>query len=116
MVEQMSNDEHSDDDQNHDNYQPSTKNEQQPTRISKRSAESKKLVFLSSKVLEQVKKHSGATGTDIAQNILQIYHSMRMDMDFKNVQRRVYDALNVLCALGIVAKDKNRIIYLETPE
>jgi hypothetical protein len=37
-------------------------------------------------------------------------------MDFKNVQRRVYDAINVLCALGVVAKNKNRIIFLGMPE
>lgn len=32
-------------------------------------------------------------------------------MDFKNVQRRVYDALNVLSALCIIHKDRNRIHY-----
>ena len=32
-------------------------------------------------------------------------------MDFKNVQRRVYDALNVLSAMGIIRKDKYNIIY-----
>lgn len=31
--------------------------------------------------------------------------------DFKNVQRRVYDALNVLNALGIVEKKRNNIVY-----
>jgi hypothetical protein len=34
-----------------------------------------------------------------------------MNMDFKNVQRRVYDALNVLSALGIINKDRNKIHY-----
>ena len=32
-------------------------------------------------------------------------------MDFKNVQRRVYDALNVLSAMDIIRKDKYNIIY-----
>lgn len=32
-------------------------------------------------------------------------------VDFKNVQRRVYDALNVLSAMEIIRKDKNHIIY-----
>ena len=32
-------------------------------------------------------------------------------MDFKNVQRRVYDALNVLSAMDIIRKDKNMIVY-----
>ena len=32
-------------------------------------------------------------------------------VDFKNVQRRVYDALNVLSAMDIIHKDKYNIIY-----
>lgn len=32
-------------------------------------------------------------------------------VDFKNVQRRVYDALNVLSAMDIIRKDKNQIFY-----
>ena len=31
--------------------------------------------------------------------------------DFKNVQRRVYDALNVLNAMDIIRKDRNNIYY-----
>lgn len=33
-------------------------------------------------------------------------------MDFKNVQRRVYDALNVLSALRIIYKIRNRVRYI----
>jgi len=55
--------------------------------------------------------HRETTGTNIARRILEIYRSKRMCMDFKNVQRRVYDALNVLSALGIIHKDRNRIHY-----
>ena len=32
-------------------------------------------------------------------------------MDFKNVQRRVYDALNVLNAMDIIRKDRNQIYF-----
>jgi hypothetical protein len=32
-------------------------------------------------------------------------------VDFKNVQRRVYDALNVLNAMDIIRKDRNNIYY-----
>lgn len=32
-------------------------------------------------------------------------------VDFKNVQRRVYDALNVLSAMDIIHKDKYNIFY-----
>ncbi|PCI27054.1 hypothetical protein COB52_05470 [Candidatus Kaiserbacteria bacterium] len=31
--------------------------------------------------------------------------------DFKNIQRRVYDALNVLTALNIITKLKNKIHF-----
>lgn len=34
-----------------------------------------------------------------------------MRLDFKNVQRRVYDALNVLSALDVINKDRNRITF-----
>ena len=34
-------------------------------------------------------------------------------LDFKNVQRRVYDALNVFAALNIVKKDKNKVSLTE---
>lgn len=33
------------------------------------------------------------------------------NLDFKNVQRRVYDALNVLSALDVINKDRNRITF-----
>lgn len=36
---------------------------------------------------------------------------MGQKVDFKNVQRRVYDALNVLSAMDIIRKDKYNIIY-----
>ena len=31
--------------------------------------------------------------------------------DFKNIQRRVYDVLNVLAAMDIIVKDSKRILY-----
>ena len=37
-------------------------------------------------------------------------------MDFKNVQRRVYDALNVLSAMEIIHKNKNHIVYHDDNE
>lgn len=76
-----------------------------------RSAETKKLVFLSQKVLEMVIESQVTTGSDIAQKILEIYKQQKKVMDFKNVQRRVYDALNVLTALKFIRKDHGRIIW-----
>jgi predicted Zn-dependent protease len=79
---------------------------------SKRDFESKKLVFLSKKVLEEVQNLKETTGTQIALRIEEIYKEKKMKIDFKNVQRRVYDALNVLSALKIIRKDKNRICWI----
>ena len=51
------------------------------------------------------------TGTAIAEEILELYRQFSQNVDFKNVQRRVYDALNVLSAMNIIKKDKNHIVY-----
>ena len=56
------------------------------------------------------------TGTVIANEILQLYKRFSDKVDFKNVQRRVYDALNVLSAMDIIKKYKNRIYYNEDNE
>lgn len=42
-----------------------------------------------------------------------LYRRFSDKVDFKNVQRRVYDALNVLSAMDIIRKHKNTIIYNE---
>ena len=56
------------------------------------------------------------TGTQIANDIMELYKQFNnvqflfkefQKVDFKNVQRRVYDALNVLFALNIIKKEKN---------
>jgi len=44
------------------------------------------------------------TGTEIAYEILELYKRFSDKVDFKNVQRRVYDALNVLSAMDIIRK------------
>lgn len=83
----------------------------QASRPTGRIAETKKLVFLSKTVLELVRESQNTTGSDIAQKILDIYKQQKKTMDFKNVQRRVYDALNVLSALKFIRKDRGRIIW-----
>ena len=83
----------------------------------------KKLVFLSRSVLEKIREKPMTTGTQIANEILDLYkqfcevrfHLVSLisiqKVDFKNVQRRVYDALNVLHAMDIIRKDKSMIVY-----
>ena len=83
----------------------------------------KKLVFLSKSVLQKIRERPMVTGTQIANEILEMYKhfyevsdylknnisswlQVGQQVDFKNVQRRVYDALNVLSAIGIIRKDK----------
>lgn len=70
---------------------------------------------MSNKVLEEVMKKNETTGTKIAMKILEIYKDKKINMDFKNVQRRVYDALNVLSALNIIKKDRNKIKFKGSP-
>ena len=72
-------------------------------------------MFLSNKVLEEVVSKQETTGTKIAMRILEIYKDKQINMDFKNVQRRVYDALNVLSALGIITKDRNKVTFRGGP-
>jgi len=56
------------------------------------------------------------TGTEIAYKILELYKQFSDKVDFKNVQRRVYDALNVLSAMDIIKKNKNYILYNDDNE
>lgn len=72
----------------------------------------KKLVFLSCRVYEKAREHRLTNGTNIAREILEESRKLRMNFDFKNVQRRVYDALNVLTALDMIKKDRNKIEFI----
>ena len=35
----------------------------------------------------------------------------RMNISFKNIQRRVYDAINVISAVGLISKNKTNLVY-----
>ena len=48
------------------------------------------------------------TYTEVANEIVTETVSQSGDFDEKNIRRRVYDALNVLMALNIVHKEKNK--------
>ena len=62
-------------------------------------------------MLQSVRENPNTTGTAIAYQILDLYRKFSDKVDFKNVQRRVYDALNVLSAMDIIRKNKNMIYY-----
>ena len=74
----------------------------QPSHHSVEKKKDKKLVFLSRSVLQSVRETPMTTGTEIAYEILELYKRFSDKVDFKNVQRRVYDALNVLSAMDII--------------
>lgn len=66
---------------------------------------------------EKAREHCITNGTQIAKEILEESRKLRMNFDFKNVQRRVYDALNVLTALDMIKKDRNKIEFIrDIPE
>lgn len=61
---------------------------------------------------EKAREHKVTNGTNIAREILDESKKLKMNFDFKNVQRRVYDALNVLTALDMIQKDRNKIEFV----
>lgn len=71
----------------------------------------KKLINLSRQVLEHVRSTEKTTGNQIAKDIIRGFSDDAFDSEFKNIQRRVYDALNVLHALSIISKNRNEIKY-----
>mmetsp|Transcript_5997 Transcript_5997/g.5405 ORF Transcript_5997/g.5405 Transcript_5997/m.5405 type:complete len:142 (+) Transcript_5997:421-846(+) len=99
---------YNEEDYGHENHEASSSDEEGEDGEKKKD---KKLVFLSRTVLDKVRSKPMTTGTQIANEILELYKQFSEKVDFKNVQRRVYDALNVLSALNIITKDKSHIIY-----
>jgi transcription factor Dp-1 len=71
----------------------------------------KKLINLSRQVLDHVRSTERTTGNQIAKEIIKGFSEDVLEADFKNIQRRVYDALNVLHALSIISKNRNEIKY-----
>ncbi|CAG9319964.1 unnamed protein product [Blepharisma stoltei] len=71
----------------------------------------KKLMNLSRQVLEKVKTSGVTSGNQIAKEILNDLSENSYGAEFKNIQRRVYDALNVLHALNVISKFRNEISY-----
>lgn len=71
----------------------------------------KQLIALSKRVLEKVQESGVTTGNQIAKEILAQEPEETQEGEFKNIQRRVYDALNVLHALNVISKERNEIRY-----
>lgn len=71
----------------------------------------KGLINLSRQVWEKVRESGVTTGNRLAKEIIHAFPEQYVSLEYKNVQRRVYDALNVLHAQGIITKDRNEIHY-----
>lgn len=80
----------------------------------------KGLRHFSMKVCEKVKEKGTTTYNEVADELVEdemrrVEVSGDRSFDQKNIRRRVYDALNVLMAMNIIAKEKKEIHWLGLP-
>jgi hypothetical protein len=75
----------------------------------------KGLRHFSKKVCDKVKEHGVTTYDQVVHELTYDLSSAFCPFDQKNIRRRVYDALNVLMAMNIIAKDKKEIKWLGIP-
>ena len=82
---------------------------------------SKGLRHFSAKVCEKVKQKGTTTYNQVADELVREFaarvlnNAVDQTYDEKNIRRRVYDALNVLMAMDIIAKDKKQISWHGLP-
>lgn len=69
------------------------------------------LISISKEVLKFLKEKVKSKGTNVTHFILSQLNLDQSDKSFKNIQRRVYDAINVMSAVGILDKDKNNLHF-----
>jgi hypothetical protein len=69
------------------------------------------LISISREVYKYLEETKYTKGNDVTQLILDKLNVSQDDMSFKNIQRRVYDAINVMYAIGILNKDKNTLEF-----
>ena len=72
------------------------------------------LIGISKLVFEYLKTIIHTTGNEVTEHIKNIFKSKKNDQsNQKNIQRRVYDAINVMCAVGLIRKNKQEIQFLK---
>ena len=71
------------------------------------------LISISKEVFKYIKAKIQTKGSDVTNHILSILTTKGNKLNYKNIQRRVYDAINVMSAIGIISKDKGTITYLQ---
>ena len=69
------------------------------------------LISISKEVFQYLQSNHKTRGNNVTQYILEQLNISHDDMSFKNIQRRVYDAINVMHAIGLLQKDKNTLHY-----
>ena len=71
------------------------------------------LIEISKLVLDYIKTKEKKTGNQITEYILKVLQPDNSDkLIKKNIQRRVYDAINVMNSLGLIKKNKQIINYV----
>ena len=76
------------------------------------------LIGISKLVFEYLKNTINTTGNEVTEHIKNKLKSKKNDqLNQKNIQRRVYDAINVMCAIGLIKKNKQKIqILFKNPQ
>lgn len=71
------------------------------------------LIAISSKVFKFIESKKTTVGPDVTQYILDSLQKKSTTLlNYKNVQRRVYDAINVMCSINLISKNKQEIKFL----
>ena len=72
------------------------------------------LISISNLVYQYLTTIENTTGNEVTEHIKNKLQSKKNDQsNQKNIQRRVYDAINVMCAVGLIKKDKQNIEFLQ---
>ena len=71
------------------------------------------LIGISKLVFEYLKNVTYTTGNEVTEHIKnKLQLKKKCQINQKNIQRRVYDAINVMCAVGLIHKNKQKIQFL----
>ena len=71
------------------------------------------LIGISKLVFEYLKNVTYTTGNEVTEHIKnKLQLKKKCQINQKNIQRRVYDALIVMCAVGLIHKNKQKIQFL----
>jgi hypothetical protein len=69
------------------------------------------LISISKEVYVYLREMIESKGSNVTEYILKQLKKSQSNLSFKNIQRRVYDAINVMNAVGILHKEKNNLFF-----